>query len=461
MADYGTMTNYQGPQNPQPFGATFFQSLRNSVWRRPEDRWIGGVCAAISYRFGWDVSLVRGVTVILTLFTGGIVFLAYALGWALIPEPNDERIHIEELLRGRFDIAHVGIFAILMGGLSGGIRFGINIIDTPDFFSIGLYRALVPITGVLIVIAFLLIAVSMRKKSKHYPPSQRYPGQPQAPWSTHYENDRPTPGPNGATPTTDSAPYVPTPYAENPNEPRTDGAQPGSTDESGSSTNDTDESDPDAGDPAEGKDSVRADTNDGAVTNPAPMLLGPQTLANPHVTNISSPAEYVPSPRPLDNQTPRPRYSSPMIQPRYSGGVSNYPGQQPQPTQNRHQPVKNLRARQPGPGLPTFLSITGALCVIGAVVWMLSLHSLEQQQLLGILPYPSLVENQVTIFITVALPVIVGSAFILSGLALTIRALQGKPGTWLTVLTIIAVAILPLFVLSLGAQINYYTGHYW
>lgn len=457
MADYGIMTNYQGPQNPQPFGDTFFQSLRNSVWRRPEDRWIGGVCAAISYRFGWDISLVRGVTVILTLFTGGIVFLAYALGWALIPEPNDERIHIEELLRGRFDIAHVGIFAVLMGGLSGGIRFGINIIDTPDFFSIGLYRALVPVTGVLIVIAFLLIAVSMRKKSKHYPPSQRYPGQPQAPWSTHYENDRPTPGPNGATPPTNSAPYVPTPYAENPNEPRTDGGQPGSTDESGSSTNDTDESNPDAGNPAEGKNSVRADTNDEAVTNPVPTLLGPHAPVNSHTTNTAWSANYMPSPRSLDSQQPNPQYGPPMIQPRYNSGALDNSRMYHQPMRHPHKSPKMMKARQPGPGLPTFLGITGALFVIAAIVWMLTLHSLEG---LG-LPFADLIQDPAEIFVLVHLPIIIGSAFILSGLALTIRALQGKPGTWLTVLTIIAATILPLFVLSLGAQINFYTGHYW
>ncbi|MDO5729338.1 MAG: PspC domain-containing protein [Actinomycetaceae bacterium] len=431
------MTNYQGPQNPQPFGDTFFQSLRNSVWRRPEDRWIGGVCAAISYRFDWDVSLVRGVTVILTLFTGGIVFLAYALGWALIPEPNDDRIHIEELLRGRFDIAHVGIFAFLMGGLSGGIRFGVNIFDTPDFFSIGLYRALVPVTGVLIVIAFLLIAVSMRKNSAHRPPSQRYPGQPQAPWSTHYENDRPTPGPNGATPPTVSAPYVPTPHPEdsveplrNPIDPEHEDAPSASTESAGQDKS------TEIGSALGDEDKAPATSNDGDATPPTPYIATPDR------------GHYHP---------PYHQHGSPMIQPRYDTGVpysAPHPKKQMPPA---GRPATLKKARQPGPGLPTFLGITGALFVIGAVVWMLSLGSLDG---LG-LPYASQIQDPAELFIIVQLPIIVGSAFILSGLTLTIRALQGKPGTWLTVLTIIAAAILPWFILITGAEMNYNNGLYW
>ncbi|AMW18893.1 DNA-binding protein [[Mycobacterium] chelonae subsp. bovistauri] len=45
---------------------------------------IGGVCAAIAQRFGWDVTIVRVLTVASILLPGPQV-LAYLVLWALIP----------------------------------------------------------------------------------------------------------------------------------------------------------------------------------------------------------------------------------------------------------------------------------------------------------------------------------------------------------------------------------------
>ena len=48
-------------------------------------RMIGGVCAGLSLHYGWDLSFVRIVCVLLVLFTGvGIV--AYIIAWVVIPE---------------------------------------------------------------------------------------------------------------------------------------------------------------------------------------------------------------------------------------------------------------------------------------------------------------------------------------------------------------------------------------
>ncbi|WP_078325162.1 PspC domain-containing protein [Mycobacteroides salmoniphilum] len=53
--------------------------------RRPQSgKMIGGVCAAIAQRFGWDVTIVRVLTVASILLPGPQV-LAYLVLWALIP----------------------------------------------------------------------------------------------------------------------------------------------------------------------------------------------------------------------------------------------------------------------------------------------------------------------------------------------------------------------------------------
>ncbi len=45
---------------------------------------IGGVCAGVAMHNGWDISVVRIVTIILVL--SGIGPLAYILAWIVIPQ---------------------------------------------------------------------------------------------------------------------------------------------------------------------------------------------------------------------------------------------------------------------------------------------------------------------------------------------------------------------------------------
>lgn len=53
--------------------------------RRPRSgRIIGGVCAALARRFGWDVTLVRVLAVVSILIPGPQV-LAYLIAWVIIP----------------------------------------------------------------------------------------------------------------------------------------------------------------------------------------------------------------------------------------------------------------------------------------------------------------------------------------------------------------------------------------
>jgi phage shock protein C len=60
-----------------------------SELRRPRNgRVIGGVCAALARRFGWDVTLVRVLAVVSILIPGPQV-LAYIIAWAIIPGEAD------------------------------------------------------------------------------------------------------------------------------------------------------------------------------------------------------------------------------------------------------------------------------------------------------------------------------------------------------------------------------------
>lgn len=81
------------------------------------DGWIGGVAAGVASRLRIDPLIVRGVLVVTALF-GLPMILLYAVAWALLPDPEG-RIHLRELLRGRFEPAQLGILAgFLIGMLS-------------------------------------------------------------------------------------------------------------------------------------------------------------------------------------------------------------------------------------------------------------------------------------------------------------------------------------------------------
>jgi phage shock protein C len=49
-------------------------------------RQIAGVCVGLAQANGWDVSLVRVISVVGFFFSGGLVAVAYLAGWIGIPE---------------------------------------------------------------------------------------------------------------------------------------------------------------------------------------------------------------------------------------------------------------------------------------------------------------------------------------------------------------------------------------
>ena len=101
------------------------KSLRYSGFFRGEPRVIGGVCQGLAQRYGWDVNSLRIAVVVAALFFP-IVCALYALAWVFLPEAKDGRIHVDEMLKGNFDVAIIGaILLAVCGGGTSGIALGI------------------------------------------------------------------------------------------------------------------------------------------------------------------------------------------------------------------------------------------------------------------------------------------------------------------------------------------------
>ena len=60
---------------------------KNPLRRSQTDRWIGGVCGGLAKWLGWDVTLVRVLYVLVSIFS--VAFpgtLVYIILWIVIPE---------------------------------------------------------------------------------------------------------------------------------------------------------------------------------------------------------------------------------------------------------------------------------------------------------------------------------------------------------------------------------------
>jgi phage shock protein C len=80
-----------------PNGARFCSSCGNVINTAPQfvarplvrpfaGRSIAGVCIGLAQAYGWDVAIVRVLTVIGFFFSGGLVAVAYLACWVGIPE---------------------------------------------------------------------------------------------------------------------------------------------------------------------------------------------------------------------------------------------------------------------------------------------------------------------------------------------------------------------------------------
>ncbi len=64
-------------------------SVPRRLVRRTDDRLIGGVCAGLADHLGLDVTLVRLLTVLVTVLGFGSVIIAYLVAWLIVPKDVD------------------------------------------------------------------------------------------------------------------------------------------------------------------------------------------------------------------------------------------------------------------------------------------------------------------------------------------------------------------------------------
>ncbi|GEL96587.1 PspC domain-containing protein [Cellulomonas terrae] len=152
---------------PTPGNApnSFFAAVRRLAITRSDDRWIGGVSGGLGDRFGIDPLLVRGIF-FATLLLGGLGLVAYGVAWALLPERRDGRIHLEEMIQGRFDIALLGALTFVIVGFGRGDNW-FFFWAPPEWVQAILWVSF--IGGVV-----MLIAIVSNQASKPRPPSAPY-----------------------------------------------------------------------------------------------------------------------------------------------------------------------------------------------------------------------------------------------------------------------------------------------
>lgn len=173
----GQWTQGPGPQVP-PTGTWqptpghprgFFNSLRYSGWYRGDNRVIGGVCSGIAARTGWDLTLVRGLTVVLAIFVGPVL-VAYGLYWAFLPEQRDGRIHAESLFQGHFDAAQLGALVLVLMGLGNSSVLNLTWND-----SRGVIWSLTGIAVVVAIVIAVIAAATSGGRRTDAPPPQGVP----------------------------------------------------------------------------------------------------------------------------------------------------------------------------------------------------------------------------------------------------------------------------------------------
>ena len=172
-------TSDPNAQYQRPPRQGFFDAIRGSGWYRAQNRTIAGVCSGLSARQGWDLTLVRVVMVVATLCMP-VVAIAYGLAWLLLPEAADGRIHAEETLEGRFDVAVIGGVFMVLAGLSSALS-SIGIVNGVGFGWFQLLALAAAMTAIVVVIVSVVRSASQSGPHRHSAPPYGTPqhGAPQ------------------------------------------------------------------------------------------------------------------------------------------------------------------------------------------------------------------------------------------------------------------------------------------
>lgn len=94
-------------------------TLKNTLYRHPTDKLVGGVCGGLADYLGLDATLVRILWVVMTLVTSGGGFLAYLALWLLLPvgtaQAGQQRPAALEL--NERSLSRAAIVLMTLGGL--------------------------------------------------------------------------------------------------------------------------------------------------------------------------------------------------------------------------------------------------------------------------------------------------------------------------------------------------------
>ncbi|MCL1800596.1 MAG: PspC domain-containing protein, partial [Promicromonosporaceae bacterium] len=173
-----------------PKGTSFFAAVRRLDVERSTNRWVSGVAGGIANRFGWDPMIVRGAFFI-SLFFGGLGFLLYGLGWALLPDARTDRSLLEQAFAGSVGGSLIAAGALVLFGLtSNRPLFGL----ASGIFSF--FRFLTGIFwGLLAVIAVVALVRMIRARNRASVVTQQVsieiPGTPAASASTFTSTSSP------------------------------------------------------------------------------------------------------------------------------------------------------------------------------------------------------------------------------------------------------------------------------
>ncbi|WP_062518690.1 PspC domain-containing protein [Demequina silvatica] len=176
------------PQTP-PAEAGFFATIRGWGITRSDARVFSGVAGGIAERLNWSRAWTRVGLVALAVFLNGVVLLAYAAAWALLPD-RQGRIVVQDFGRGVPNVgALVGIGIIAILGLIGiGDAGGPFRVDTGSWPwtaldsgpAHGLLSAFAVMLAVLVPLAviagviFFIVMMSRRNRER----GQQPPGTP-------------------------------------------------------------------------------------------------------------------------------------------------------------------------------------------------------------------------------------------------------------------------------------------
>ncbi|GAA3804845.1 PspC domain-containing protein [Cellulomonas soli] len=198
-----------GPWAPPAAGSRplngFFGGVRRLGIVRTDERWIGGVAGGFARKLGVDPLLARGILAVSVLL-GGLGLVVYGVAWALLPEERDGRIHLEEMVAGRFDIGLIGAFGLTIVGLGRG---------TDVFWLLHVPDGLQGLAWVLFVgglVALVVVGVNHRQSDGRpaapRPTTPYGPGAPYRPYGPY--GPYPQPGaPTDSAPAASAAPTAP------------------------------------------------------------------------------------------------------------------------------------------------------------------------------------------------------------------------------------------------------------